>query len=426
MAETQQQGANFLVELKIGGKVIDNKLINHIRITNSINSIYPIITFDMKIETGTIILQEMFGQTLIELSIALMGEDQQPSDITKVQLIYLESSLNLTPKNMKGSQSDQDFQSTLFTCIVFPCYKLVSTGINIAYSEPAGLTPLSCLTQTLVSAGISNSYIKADTRNINTAVINQILIPPMSAIRCVDYIHQNYGLFKGSFFRYCNINPASTGTPILIIKDLSQTIQDNPTIIIHQLPVDDTGGKREEIMNTCIDTINFYIDSPIATNNYTNSNIIAFRYNKVQIVHPEDTLFYNQPFTLDTVVAKYATSEKKQLNYLPDLKTIETKYCTDLKGFAYITPYSDAHITSRLSDQIKNTFQILVNLKHNLRITNLMQVGSTVQLKPIVQDYMKYGGKYILKNSDLRFTKVGENWECDCTLMMFRSSRDTA
>lgn len=425
MAETQQRGSNFFVELKVGDKKIDNKLINQIRLTNSINSIYPIVVFSIKIEAGTIIAQDMFGQELITLTVTLMGEDQQPSESNTFPLIYLASSLQLSPKDMKGSQKDQSFDRIEFTCIVFPCYKLVSTGVNKSYEEPAGLTPLDCITQTLISGGVSADFIKADDRNKNPAIINQILIPPMSVIRFIDYLHQTYGLFKGPFFRYCNWD-AKTNKPVLVMKDLSKSIQDNPTIIIHQLPVGGEGGEREAVINTCIDNINFYIDSPITTNNYTNSNLISFRYNKVQIVHPEDTLFFNQPFTMDGIVSQYSTSEKKQLNYLPDLKGIETKYCTDLKGFAYEGTYSDAHITSRMADQIKNTFQVAVNIKHNLQIMNLVQVGATAQLNPKVQDYMKYGGKYILKSSDITWTKTGEQWECSCDLMMFRSSRDSA
>ena len=130
---------------------------------------------------------------------------------------------------------------------------------------------------------------------------------------------------------------------------------------------------------------------------------------------------------MDDIVKKFGTSEKKQLTFLDStLKSIETKYCTDLKGFAYAAPYNDAAITSRMADQIKNTFQVQVTITNNLHLSNIIQVGSTVKVEPAVKDYMKYGGNYIMKNSDLTWVKAGDQWNTACDLQLFRSNRSNA
>ncbi len=416
-------GANYKLEMKIGPNDLI-KFVNSVRLTNSNNSLYPIITIDMMIDTSLIIKYDIFGQKPIDITIMLMGEDQLPKETITFQALYLASSLNLTPKLQQGGDADQDRQPISFQCINLSCYQLMSTGVNAAYEEAAGMMPLDCLTQTLTLAGVPPAHVVADVKGKNTEIINQVLIPPMSVARCIDYLHEKYALYAGALFRYCMMDPV-TSLPKLVLKDLSQTIAEAPTVTIWQLPVGDEGGKRQQVMDKCIDEKNYYIDSPFATLNYANSNIITFRYNKIQIVHPEDTLSAQQPYNMDDIMTQYGTTQKKQLVFLDSaLKNIETKYCTDLKGFAYEAPYNDSAITSRMSEQIKNTFMVNLSVVNNLRLSNLTQPGSTVKLEPAVNDYMKYAGNYILKNSDFQWTKVGDQWECRCDLQLFRSSRD--
>jgi len=418
------KGSNWDISLKIANVDLA-KFIRNMRLTNTMNSIYPIFTFDISMDSFNIISYEIFGQEPIQVNMILVGEDQQPTETITFKLIYLNSQMPLVPKPMQGGTDHQDYSPMTFHCIVLPCYKLMATGVNAIFEEPAALTPLQCVRETLKRSGISSTYLAIDERGMNPSIINQIIIPPMSVVRHINYIHELYGLYFGPLFRFCGIDPA-TGNPILYIEDLSQKItNDNPSIIIYQMPVNDKSGLRETIMNKCTDNKHFFTESPIITENYSNSNLISFRYNRVQILHPDDTLYSIQNITMDDVVKKTGTSQKKQLNYLSELKDIETKYCTDLKGFAYEDgSYSTAALSSRSADQIKNTFQIGITLKHNLVLTNLIRIGSVVEFKASVLDYMKYSGNYILKSSDIQWNKLGDQWETSCNLTMFRSSRD--
>jgi len=420
--QPNQVGANYKIDLKIDDINLIH-FVKNIRITNSINALYPIVLINMNIDTSSIILYDLFGQKPINLTITLMGEDQLPKEVFSFTLIYLESSLNLIAKIQQGNQQDHDRQPTSFHCIVLPCYKIMSTGVNSLFEETAGMTPLDCVSQVLKDSGLSDDQIQIDDKGKNTEIINQIVIPPMSVIRCIDYIHEKYGLYSGALFRYCNIDP-KTLKPVLIFKDLSKTISNKASLVIWQMPVGSDGKKGSDIIEKCIDDINFFTNVPIYTNNYSNSNVITFRYNKCQIIHPEDNLFDIQSFTIDDIVKKFGTSEKKELVFFKnELSNIETKYCTDLKGFAYESPYNDCCLTSRMSNQLKSTFQITVKLVHNLHIKNLLQIGTTVRLEPAVSDFMKYSGNYILKNSDILFSKSGDQWETTCDLQLFRSSR---
>ena len=58
-------------------------------------------------------------------------------------------------------------------------------------------------------------------------------------------------------------------------------------------------------------------------------------------------------------------------------------------------------------------------------ITNLIKIGSPIQLEPMSESYLGYQGKFILQTSDIQWFKNGsEQWNCNVTLTMFRSSQE--
>ena len=421
MAEPNQIGGNYVIELKINGVDL-TKFAHTVRLTNTINSVYPIVTLHIIVENTNLILQELFGQYPISMNVTLFGEDGIPKLMTKFMLFDLNSNLNLFPKTQQASTEDHKRQVTMFQCAVLPCFTLMATGVNVAFQEPASLTPLDMLQQGFIQAGVSGSFLKFDQRGKNTDLISQILIPSMTVNKVTDYVHERFGLYNGPLFKYCNINPTSS-QPELILKDYNQIMNDAPTIMIYQMPVGGEPGASDKIIQKCVDDKHFFTDRSIQTLNYANSSVISNRFKKSQIIHPEDQLSYTYNYDANSIIEQYSTSESKKLIILDDLKNIESRQCTGLKGFAYAAPYNQAAMTSRISDQMKNTFSLGIQLRNNLRINNLMQPGSVCELFPSVIDYSDFAGKYILKSSDIMFSKIGDNWETKADLVLFRSVR---
>ena len=126
---------------------------------------------------------------------------------------------------------------------------------------------------------------------------------------------------------------------------------------------------------------------------------------------------------MDEIIKTQGTSENKIISFNPKLKDIEKHYCINLKGQAYIAPYGTAHLSSRMADQMKNNISIGIDIEHNLRIANLVKVGHCVQFEPAVVDYVDYQGKYIMRTSDIIWTKQGDDWNTLCKMSLMRSTR---
>jgi len=423
MAEQQPntQGPRYVIGLKADNGVDLNKFINKVRMTNSIHSIYPIVTLTLLLDNANIIKNDIFGQTALTLSIELRGEDNIPKEITVFKLLYLQSNLDLSPKTQVSETIDQVYYNVMLTCLVEDCYMIMSKHINYLNEEPASLNPISLIEDALSEIGITNPKVAIDFRNINDHTIDQVIIPPMSVSRMIDFINEKYGIYYGPLFKYCTIDFPS-GTPSLKLWDLTQIMNDNAVATIWQMPVDG-GSKKNKIVELCVDDLNFYTIRSIKTLNYANSNIIKNRYDKTQIIHPEDELYDHVHFTMDDIVKTEGTSENKVLTFNPKLKEIEKHFCINLKGQAYNAPYGEAHLSSRMADQMKNNISIGITLEHNLRITNLVKVGSCVQFEPAVAEYVDYQGKYIMRNSDIIWVKQGDQWDTICNMTLMRTVR---
>ena len=395
------------------------KFLHSFRITNTTNSIYPIVSFTLNMNNSDIILQELFGQTEIEVAIILIGEDNMPKRVSKMKLFEINSNLNLTPKTGDDAEKESKRQITDFICMVVDCFTLMCKGLNFCFDEPASITPLDLLQKSFVMCGVGQDNLAFDKRASNKDLISQVLLPAMTVNQTITYVNEKYGLYQGPWFKFCHYDLINEKA-ILVLKDLSQAMNDNPLLTFYQLPTDVEQKKSDEIFKACQDEYHFYTKFPIQTINFPNSNIINFRYSKTQIFHPEDNLYALHVTTMDDVAKKFGSSEKKKLQFFDFLKGIESRQCTALKGFGY---NSDA-FTSRLASQIQNTFSIGIQIHHKLCIDYLIGIGCTCQFIPASIDYMTYAGKYILKSSDVSFTRFGDQWEIKCDVVLTRSNRE--
>ena len=394
------------------------KFVHSFRITNTTNSIYPIVTFELNMNNTDLILQELFGQTKIECAIVLLGENEAPKRVSKLNLFEINSNLNLTPKTGNDAQNESKRQVTSFVCMVVDCFTLMCKGLNACWEEPASKTPLDILEQTFIASGVPQDNMSFDKRGSNTDLISQVLLPAMTVNQTISYVNEKYGLYQGPWFKFCHYDLINEKA-ILVLKDLNQAMNDNPLLTFYQLPSDVDQQKSDEIFKACSDEYHFYTKFPIQTINFPNSNIINFRYSKTQIIHPEDNLYALHVTTMDDIAKEFPSSTNNKLQFFDFLKGIESRQCTGLKGFGY----NKNAFTSRLASQIQNTFSIGIQVHHKLCIDYLIGIGCTCQFIPASIDYLSYAGNYILKSSDVTFTRMGEQWETSCDVVLTRTTR---
>lgn len=420
---TQQSGFNYTIKLKCGSVELDKEgTIQFVRMISDIGEFTPKISIALDVPSTSIVLNHIYGETQLELTISTIESVGEESLV--FNLIYMQSNVSLipvTPLEEEGVGSDPP-QRILITTYIKECYELMSTPVNTIYEEldgeTAGMNPIDALKASLDEFGVTGYDI--DNRGINEEVIDQLLVPPMTVATMIEYLHEKYGLYKGPLHRFCRWD-AKEQKCVLKLHDYSQIIQDEAQISIFQLSASQDDKQKEEQIteqNTEKFSQVFYTLNPVQSTHHTNMNLTKARYNKTQIIHPDDLLFHNIEYDMQKIADQYACTEfEKQLLVEESVKNSK-KYCTDLKGFFR----TEDALTSRMSNQIKNTFSIKVDLVRVLGFVHMIKVGYPAEFKPRPIGYQTYTGKYIIKSSDITWAKNQQyQWDCKASLVLFRS-----
>jgi hypothetical protein len=421
------KGRNYSFSLKVGVESPEDgtddltTYIDSIRFVNTLGSIYPTFIFLFKADTTEVISRNMYGQNILKFTISLDKEDGNPTEFLNLELLYLQSNLQLVPKTMGGTPSeDKDIGQVSLSAIVLPCYNMMSTVINHVFEEPTGLTPFDALAEAILTK--VKGSIELDPKGKNTEPINQVLIPTMSVIKTIDFFNEKYGLFEGPLFRYC-IWDNTKMEAVLQMWDLSKRIQTEPVAKIWHLPSGAVEGEIDKIIEKVDQHPNYYYtDSPLMTLHHANSNIINSGHKKRQIIHPDDLLYFNIDNDMDTIMTTVGVYDSNiTMKYNTDMITGKYSVCTGLKGLAR----DPNALSSRMAAQIQNTSSVKLTIIRNVDIENLIKIGSPIELQPMSESYLGYSGKFILHTSDVQWFKGGsEQWNCNVTLTMFRSNQE--
>ncbi len=423
-----QVSRNYIVTIKDAkGKTSQlSPYIDAIRIVNSVDSVLPVIYLTFNIENSEIIRDDIFGEDDIILHISVLSEDKSNDNmkVLKFNLIYLESDLALIQKtpivmgNMKGEgQTFPDRQPITIKTILKEPYVLLSKGVNYIAEKSTGKSAIKILQAVASKIGVS-SKTRISTRGENTSPIGQVLIPPMSLNKSVDFLNEKYGLYKGPLLKYCTWD-AEKSKEWFTVEDMSEKMKLNPDLIIHHLPIGYEKKAMDKILESVKKENEFYTINPIITKHFPNTNVLTHRYKKIQIIHPDDDLYAQIEYNMDTVAQSHGiVNSTKKLKINPELKNIETKYCYNLKGLEY----DDSTISSRMANQIKNTFTGMIRLNGLLDFNNLMTPGANLDLKTYSELYDKYAGKYMVWSTDIILSRLEQDqWMSNCDVKIFRS-----
>ena len=425
----------YYVELTSNGKDLSQFCVS-IRIVNSINNVWPIIDLTLEVDNQDIIDNDLYGQQEFELSITLTREDGDHLDPpTVMKLLYLESDLDLPAKpevNIGAKYDDHQRRSTLFRCVPYPAFNVMTSFVNRLWEEPTAKVPLDFVKELLELRGYLSDAIIVDT-GYNDYKVNQLIVPPMTMKRAMDLIDEKFAIFKGPIFRYCNYAGK------FLMWDLYEKMQANkgtPTLKYIKLAAQyDSETKfwdqNKEVTANWGEVVTGHDE--VETVHYPNSVIASYGHENIMITHPREDLYYLLKRGAPQVIEEQGIwHDKDETKYFDDLES-RKMYFSDSVGFeneGYTADYSELPLTTRFGSAIKDMFNIRFLLKRNISLRRLMQVGEVCAVD-ITSEHEKlpgknYSGAYIIGSSDIVIDKErtdngGDNYVATAVVTAFRS-----
>ncbi len=434
---TSYVNTQFKINLLIDG---DDKLssgIDRIEIMNSIETGWPIIYITTSIDNQMIIEKNIYGQSELELEIIPLQEDGiERKPFTRFKLLYLQSNLELTEKkndNVGREKRDTQRRRVVFQCFALNAYNVWTTFVNKLYQEPAAIKPFEVVEEILMDKGFSRFMSQVSSDNINDAEIGQLIIPPMTLKRMVEYIDDRYSIYEGPLLRYCNYSGH------IVIRDLWKHYdknKDNPILHVYKLPsyYNDNPKRFDEINRLISEKPDIRTSTFLgfSTVHNPNSSLIHSGYTNTFITHPRENLFHLTKVTAEDIIPDMSYwHDSDQAKYHEFLKNRKLYYI-DHSGFeesGYSGDMIEHFANARMSINLMNCFTIKFQINRNINIDNVMKVGDVVYIDAeseheILPD-TNYSGAYIMNNSVITFYRdndgVSASWDCSADIMISRT-----
>jgi len=183
-----------------------------------------------------------------------------------------------------------------------------------------------------------------------------------------------------------------------------------------------TDKKESDVFEQSQDGKNFYTYDAV-DNSYNANTKVAYMARDIKyVVNPKDTLYHIVEHKLDelskTAGAVYQSRRDNQLSLNLDENVTRTQVNSDHIGYEKSTTWA----TSRDARQLISLANVSINIERNLRILNLMNVGEPVKVITKTLEYVDLSGKYILKSSDIDFSRR-KDWETTVRLNLMRTNK---
>jgi len=392
---------SYDIEMIIRDKDYSNDL-SRVRIVNSLDNPFTQFILDLFVDPRDIVLDHIYGQDPIKLKIRYIGQTQPevPKEQIQYNLIHFKSGFPL-PLQKSASQTDQPDRTAIsIVCIPEKEMFSLSTLVNKIYY---GKTLQEILTDL---ANDAYAELEIDTDDLNTEILDQVVIPPISLNRAIGYLDSIFGFYKGTMGWTISENKIK-------MYNLTKRMNKADTFIIYQLV---SGDDNSEVIEKCNDGKRFYTYELIRSDYSANTRFTNEGKTINHIVKPRDTLYGNVNLDLENVCKTYGLLSKRDATIFFNPVLNRTKYHVDHTGY----DTNDTFAISRVSAPVKNMATIRFNIERNLRILNLSNVGHPVQLSVNIMENKDLSGKYILRSTDLHFNRAGE-WQAVATVRLMRT-----
>lgn len=402
--------SGYEFKLKIGDSDYSSDLYRVI-IATSVTSPYQTITLELFVDPSDIILERIYGQTPIKLSVGMLLPYGIPDEFINFELLVVDSNFPLSPTRATqttGVQKDRSPFSIVTVCR--EPFKTMTTLVNKVYYADTVKNIISDLVSTSTNATLSY-----DTEDENLEKIDQVLIPPTTLYKSIKYLDHTFGLYGGIPVVFCRHDN------VIKVLNLTRRIEKAQTYTMYHLASDDS--QNTKIIKKSMDGKNYYTYDALESSYDGNALFSVMSPTLRFIVKPRDTLSYLIEKNLENICLEQGIISKNpkvyfDLDGIPNSKRI--RYYMSQTGYEY----TDTFIKSSLSKQIASLTTLRFNIENNLPLLNLMNVGEPVKLKTGTLEMAQFREKYILKASQISFEKTAD-WNAICNVTLMRTNKSS-
>ena len=398
------------IRLKIKDLDYSNDL-RSVRLVSTVATAYQIITLTMSLDPNDVILQDVMANEPMKLSIKLIGRSQEkaPQEDVQLELQYITSDSKATSTKSQittGTQKDRTPINIIAICR--KPFKTMTSKVNGVFKQK---NPRQIIQQLSQSAGAELIY---DTDSENTEMIDQIVIPPTTLYKTIKLLDNNYGLFDGaSNLGFCQYDNK------IYVQNLTARMNKDQTFTIYQLAGD--SANNPDIIKKCDDGKNFYTYGSLSNNYSGASKISSVSPNVNYVVKPRNSFYKVIKKKIDTdFFTKYgAISKNSELKIDNNLNDTRERYVIGHSG----NNDSEVFANAKIARSIIGLSTVQIAIEKNLPILGLLKVGEPVKLKTGTVEYTALSGKYLLKSSDISFTRNKADWFSGCVITIMRTNQ---
>jgi hypothetical protein len=404
-------------ELTIEGNDFSNDVME-VNILSSIEVPYMTVLINMNLDPTSLVLNKIYGQIPIQLSIKHFGQIHPgiPDEQIDLELMYVSADFDILMKNPLTSQYRMKDRTPIqLTTVCRDPFTIMNTYVNGVYIGKNVGDIINDLSQRV------NATVVADTNGINTEVIDQVMIPPMTFYQALRYLNKTFGLYNGISSFYClQDKPKSR----IYIKNLTSKIESSINrAAIYQLAA---GGSNDEAL-TPADVADmggqtYYTHKSVETQYKGNTAFSILGPRMVHIVKPGKKLYTKIDINTDDFVKKYGLIYGGKTIYY-DSQTINPE--SRVSFFKDHTGYEDTqtHINANWSKLLSDLSTLVVTLERNVFLTPLLHVGDGVVFTSFISEMKDFCGRYILSSTELAFARANRECIANAKLTLIRSNR---
>jgi hypothetical protein len=413
LSDNQVQGASaeqtYRFEIKIGSRDLSHDLYRF-NIITSVQLPYQTFELGFVLDQNDLILDKIYGQEPIKISVILDGETGIELSRTDFELIFLDTVNSLTnqvvdPNSSETKQTDR--VPINFTALSKKAYTTMNYYINDIFHAKT----MSEIIKSLVEK--TGAQLVMDPQELQDK-ISQVLIPPTTLYQSFSYLNQLFGIYDGVPVYFCSHDNK------VYMKNLTKKITTSDAFTIYQLALDSDEDiykdKKEE---------RTYISWGSIKSNYKGNSVVAAMSPSLRyIVKPKDRLFQQIDIDIDKFTKDYGIVDKdSRIFYDKTTLNAENRKATYISqtGDELSHTFINASLSRHISDL--TTLDMVVN--RNFYLLNFMDVGEAVNFISQTSENNPISGKYILKSSLIGFSKLS-TWEASASISLIRSNKNAS
>ncbi|MGD2072242.1 MAG: hypothetical protein PVG65_01990 [Candidatus Thorarchaeota archaeon] len=381
-----------------------------ISIATSLTTPYQIVVLYLFIDANDMILDKIYGQDYLKLSIRLLGQGAVPVEQIEFDLMYLTSDYDIIVKSVDQQKTMKDRSPIEITTVCRKPFQTMSSIVNSLFYN----SNMSETVATLVQGLKTGATLNYDTNYTNDEKIDQIIVPPTTFYQAVKYLDKTFGIYNGllGFFALYDNK--------IYLKNLTRKIISSHTFTVNHLATD---AEENETITQGIDGVTFYTWDDIETEYSGNSVFSVIAPRNRFVVKPGDTINHTIDINLENFAQTYGLISKNNKIFFDSdaLSLYRRSVMTNHTGYEKTRSFINADLSKEIASLA--SLNIEFNSK-NISILNLMNIGEAVKFNSKVSEYVQLTGKYILKSSELTFQRLKE-WEAIANLNLIRTNKSS-